>query len=415
MFKLALKSLLSRKKIIILIYISLTLSVFLFLGVQRSAKISKNSFSRTISGTDLIVGAKTGQLNLILYSVFHMGNATNNVNYESYKHLSQRQEIEWTIPISLGDSHHGYRVVGTNNDFFDHFQYGDKEHLIFKEGNNFSISPFDVVIGATIAKKLSYNIGDQVVVTHGSSQNAFSDHSTLPFKIVGILEPTGTPVDNNLLVPIEGITAIHLGWETGVETRQVTLEEALSKDLTPHSLTAVYVGLKNRAEVFSIQRTINENEDDPLLAILPGAALFELWKIMGSAEKALSFIAAFVVVIGLVSLLTSQLAVLDQRRREMALLRSLGASPKHLFKLLFFESFTLTFSGCLSGLILLYIIQIFLSSPLKNMGFYVEWSLPSLVELILLGLTLLLGVINGLIPAIMTYKKSLSDGMLIRS
>lgn len=415
MYKIALKSLKNRKKIALLVYISLTLSVFLFIGVQRAASVSRNSFSRTISGTDLIIGYKTGQLNLLLYSVFHMGDAINNIDYDDYQSISKMEDVDWSIPISLGDSHKGFRVVGTNNNYFKHYLYGNKEHLSFKDGDIFSTSPFDVVIGANVAKKLNYKLGDSVIVSHGTSRYSLNDHSSLPFTITGILEPTGTPVDNNLLVPLEGITAIHIGWETGIETRMVTLEEALVKDLTPASITAMYVGLKNRGSVFSVQRFINSSEEYTLQAILPGAALYEMWKIMGSIENVLSFIAAFVVVIGLVSLLTAQLAVLDQRRREMALLRSLGASPKHLFKLLFYESFFLTSSGCLSGVVLLYIVQMILTVPLKSFGLYIEWGLPNLQEFGLLVITLILGIINGLIPAIMVYKTSLTDGMTIRN
>lgn len=415
MFKIALKSLLNRKKIALLVLTSLTLSIFLFLGVQRAAIISRDSFSRTISGTDLIIGHKTGQLNLLLYSVFHMGDAINSIEYNSFKNIKSMEEVKWAIPISLGDSHKGFRVVGTNNDYFKHYKYGNKQDLVFREGKLFSESPFDVIIGSNVAEKLSYTIGDSVIVSHGSGKNSLNNHSSLPFKITGIIKPTGTPVDNSLFVPIKGISAIHIGWETGVETRSVTLEEALAKDLTPKSITSMYIGLKNRAAVFSVQRYINSYKNDTLQAILPGAALFELWKIMGSVEKALSFITAFVVIIGLVSLLTAQLAVLDQRRREMALLRSLGAKPKDLFKLLFYESFFISFLGCILGLLLLYIVQLIISIPLKEYGFYIKWSFPSIKELVLLAITLILSVLNGLIPAILVYKKSLTDGMTIRS
>ncbi len=344
-----------------------------------------------------------------------MGNAVNNMGYDTYKELQELPQVKWTIPISMGDTHKGYRVIGTTNDYFNHFMYGRKQNLKLIKGVQFSSSPFDVVIGANVAKKLSYNIGDEVVVSHGAGKVALVEHSSLPFKIVGILAPTGTPVDNCLFTPLSGIEAIHLGWETGVETVKVTPEQALLRDLTPKSITSVYIGLKKRGAVFKLQREINEGEKEPLMAIMPGAALFSLWKIMGSAEKALSFIAIFVVLIGLISLLTAQLAILDQRRREMALLRSLGATPAHLFRLLFLESFSLTLAGCLTGLFLLYIIQAIASVPLQSRGFYVEWSLPSLIEWGLLGLTMLLGVLNGLIPAILTYRNSLTDGMSIRS
>ena len=415
MIRLAWKSLMSRKNIILLIYLSLSLSVLLFLGVQRTARISRTSFSRTITGTDLIVGARTGQLNLILYSVFHMGNAVNNIGYDSFRAIADRPDVDWVIPISLGDSHQGYRVVGTDNAMFRHYRYGNGRSLEFDVGGDFSESPFDVVLGATVADELGYSLDTRVVVSHGSGKVALNDHSNLPFTVSGILERTGTPADNSLFVSLEGITAIHLGWEDGVERREVRVEEALRRDLTPSTITAAYIGLKQRGAALAVQRAINNLEGEPLTAILPGVALYELWKIMGAAEQSLTFLAGFVVVIGLVSLLTAQLAVLEQRRREMALLRSLGAKARDLFRLLFIESFAVTFAGCLTGLILLYLTQALASGLVRSYGFYIEWNLPDATEWILLGSVLMMGVLNGLIPAIVTYRRSLSDGMTVRN
>jgi len=415
MFKLAIKSLTSRKRIMILIYLSLSFSVLLFLGVQRASQISRYSFSRTINGTDLIVGARTGQLNLVLYTVFHIGNAVNNISYHRYLDLKEQELVDWAIPISLGDSHKGFRVVGTNAEYFKSFRFGAQNRLSLKEGQTFSGSPFDAVLGFQAAKELGYSLHDEIILSHGAGKVSLAAHSNMPFKITGILKRTGTPVDNSIYVPLEGMTAIHLGWETGVQRRSATTEEALKRDLTPDSITAVYLGLKNRGAAFSLQREINSYEEEPMTAILPGAALYELWKIMGSAENLLTWLAGFVVLIGLISLLTAQLAVLDQRRREMALLRSLGASPGDLFSLLLIESFTLTILSCVTGVILLYAVQGIALPVLRNYGLYIQWTFLSFKELELLGLTTVLGVLNGLIPAFLTYKNSLNDGLALRS
>lgn len=414
MFKLAFQSLMNRKNVLILIYISLTLSVLLFLGVQRTKEISRNSFSRTISGTDLIIGARTGQVNLILYSVFHIGNAVNNMGYNSYLDLTRRDDIAWAVPLSLGDSHKGFRVVGTTSDYFRYYTYGRKSPLIFADGEEFK-DPFAVVLGAAVAGELGYQVDDSIIISHGTGKVTLSDHDNMPFYVTGILEPTGTPVDKSLFVPLEGITAIHIGWETGMQTRKVTKEQAISVDLTPEVITSALVGLKNRGSAFRYQREVNNYINEPLLAILPGAALYELWSLMGIAEKALAFVSGAVVLIGLISLLSAQLAVLHQRRREMALLRSLGATPARLFFMLFIESFLMTTAGCLSGLTLLYLIQIAVSRIFITSGFYLDLIAPSAREWQLLALTMAAGILTGLIPAIVTYKKSLSDGMSVRS
>ncbi len=415
MFKLALKSLISRKKIVLLVYISLSLSVLLFLAVQRSSQISRDSFSRTISGTDLIVGSRTGSLNLLLYSVFHMGNAVNNIGYEEYLSLAEREEVEWAVPISLGDSHRGYRVVGTNRLYFDAFQYGAHQNLELASGELNFDSPFDAVIGANVARDLGYKPGDEIILSHGVGHFTLQRHDNMPFEVQAVLKQTGTAVDNGVYVPLEGITAIHVGWETGMQTRTVRAEQVMTRDLRPDSITAVYLGLKQRTAAISMQRDINNSEGEPLTAIMPGAALYELWRIMGSAETIMTGIAAFVVLIGLVSLLTSELAVLEQRRREMALFRSIGATAKDLFRILFYESLIVTAAGCISGVLLLYGLQGVLQPVFRSHGLYAPWTLPSLIEWALLGVTMAAGILGGLVPAAAAYRRSLSDGMTIRS
>lgn len=414
MIKLAILSLLNRKKVLLLIYLSLSLSVLLFLGVQRTKEISRSSFSRTISGTDLIIGARTGQVNLILYSVFHMGRAVNNMGYDSFRELASRDEVDWAVPLSLGDSYRGFRVVGTSQDYFRHYSFGRGSSLSFADGKVFS-DPFGVVLGSSVAEEFNHRVGDDVVVSHGSAVKSINNHDNMPFFVVGILEKTGTPVDKSVFVPLEGISAIHLGWETGVQRRNVSREQALNVDLEPEAITSVLVGLKNRGSAFSFQRMVNDFEKEPLMAILPGAALYELWSLMGTAETALTFISGAVVIIGLISLLTAQLAVMNQRRREMALFRSLGATPGQLFLLLFTESLLLTAAGCLSGMALLYVVQLILSLTIGSSGFYLNPGLPSGREIMYFGLTLISGTIAGIIPAFSAYRNSLTDGMSIRN
>ncbi|MDC7223511.1 MAG: FtsX-like permease family protein [Spirochaetales bacterium] len=414
MFKLALQSIINRKKILSLVFFSLCLSVTLFLGVQRTKEVTRNSFSRTISGTDLIVGARTGQVNLILYSVFHMGRAVNNMGFDAFKELASHDEVAWAIPLSMGDSYRGFRVIGTEPTYFEHYSYGRNRHLEFSQGAPFE-EPFGVVLGAAAAKEFNHKVGDSIVVSHGVAKNSIDQHENLPFTITGILEGTGTPVDKSVFVPLEGITAIHLGWEGGFKSRDVSREQALMKDLEPESITSALIGLKNRGTAFQFQRLVGDYEEEALMAILPGVALYELWGLVGVADKALTFISGAVVLVGLLSLLSTQLAVVNLRRREMALYRSLGATPKQLFQLLITESFLLTSAGCVAGLALLYLIQLLLSILLKGSGFFMEISFPSPTEWLYFTLTLVLGTLISIIPAVSTYRQSLSDGMSVKS
>ena len=352
---LAIKSLLNRRFTASLILISIALSVALLLGVERLRVESRNSFANTISGTDLIVGARSGAINLLLYSVFRIGDATNNISWKSYQHFAGDSQVKWAIPISLGDSHHGYRVMGTSDDYFRYYQYAKHRRLEFLNGRPFE-QPFEAVLGAEVAEKLQYSTGGEIIIAHGAGKTSFSIHKDMPFKVVGILKPTGTPLDRTVHVPLEGIEAIHKGWMLGrkIAGKTVTAEQALQSDLTPKNITAFLVGLKSRIATFSMQRSINDYRHEPLQAILPGVTLQQLWDMMSIAEKALLIITGLVVAVGLTGMLTVMLAGLNERRREMAILRSVGARPAHIMMLITGESLLLSLLGIITGLALLY-------------------------------------------------------------
>ncbi|CAH8183724.1 MULTISPECIES: ABC transporter permease [Vibrio] len=412
---LAWKSVLNRKTTAILSILTVAISVILLMGVERIRTQAKNSFANTISGTDLIVGGRSGQVNLLLYSVFRIGNATNNIDWKSYQDFSQHRAVKWAIPISLGDSHKGFRVMGTNHSYFENFKYGSKQPLTFSQGTEFN-GLFETVLGSDVAKTLGYHIGSDIIIAHGISDVGFSRHDNLPFKVVGILAPTGTPVDKTVHVSLEAIEAIHVGWESGAHLGNTPSQEQLAQyDFQPKQITAMLVGLKSRIQTFALQREINNYRQEPLSAIMPGVALQELWSMMSVAEQALMAVSIFVVAAGLLGMLSSLLTSLQERRREMAILRAMGAQPKHIFALLISEATTLTFMGIVVGLIGLYallaIAQPFIA---QQYGIQITLSAISRYEWQLLAYVQLAGVIIGFIPALRAYRQSLSDGMTIR-
>ena len=413
--QLAWKSLKNRKTTVILTVLTIAISVMLLMGVERIRTQAKTSFANTISNTDLIVGARSGQVNLLLYSVFRIGNATNNIDWKSYQEISNQKSVKWSIPISLGDSHKGFRVMGTNQDYFRFYQYGKKQPLTFKEGKPFS-HLFDVVLGADVANKLNYQLGDKLVIAHGISDQSFTRHDNLPFTVTGILAPTGTPVDKTLHVSLGAIEAIHVGWESGAHLGNTPGAEILEQhQFEPKAITAFMLGLNSKIQTFALQRYINDYNKEPLSAILPGIALHELWGMMSMAEQALLAVSVFVVIAGLMGMLTSLLTSLQERRREMAILRSMGAQPKHIFALLVSEAVVITTFGIIVGLLGLYLSLSVLQPIIQQYyGIAIELTLPSLYELKLLALVLCSGFIIGVIPAIQAYRHSLSDGMTIR-
>ncbi|HCG5917876.1 TPA: ABC transporter permease [Vibrio parahaemolyticus] len=413
--KLAWKSLMNRKATAVLTIMTVAISVILLLGVERIRTQAKDSFANTISGTDLIVGGRSGQVNLLLYSVFRIGNATNNIDWKSYQEFSQHRAVDWAIPISLGDSHKGFRVMGTNHSYFEHYKYGSKQPLTFSKGKEFN-GLFETVLGSDVAKQLGYQIGSEIIIAHGISDVGFSRHDKLPFKVVGILAPTGTPVDKTVHVSLEAIEAIHVGWESGARLGPTPDAKVLQeRDFQPKQITAMLVGLKSRIQTFALQRQINNYPKEPLSAIMPGVALHELWGMMSVAEQALMAVSGFVVIAGLLGMLSSLLTSLQERRREMAILRAMGARPRHVFSLLISEASLLTAAGIVTGVLGLYAILALLQPLIQqHYGINITLSTLSAYEWMLLSFVQCAGIVIGFIPAFRAYRQSLSDGMTIR-
>lgn len=400
---LVLRSLGNRATTAVLTVASIAISVALLSAVDRVRSDTQSSFANTISGTDLIVGARSGELNMLLYSVFRIGNPTNNVSWSSLAQISERPEVAWIIPISLGDAHRGYRVLGTDARYFEHYRYADKRALAFASGGDFAAAT-DAVIGADVAAALGYVAGDQIVVSHGIGETSFVLHDENPFTVTGVLEPTGTPVDRTVHITLRGMDLIH--------SDDPSIANA--PDFAPESVTAAFVGLESRIAVFSLQRYINEFEEEPLLAVIPGVALQQLWGLIGIAEYALLGVSAMVVLAGALGLLTSLLVSLNERRREMAVLRSVGATPGNIFALLVGEAIVLALVGALLGLLLVQIgVAVAGQWATSTAGIQLSAGLRTFDLLVLAGIVLLAALVS-LIPAWRAYRNSLADGLVAR-
>lgn len=414
--RLAWASLLNRRAAALLTIISIALSVAMLLGVEKLRRDAKAGFANTISGTDLIVGARSGSVQLLLYSVFRIGNATNNISWQSYQKVASTPGVAWTVPVSLGDSHHGFRVMGTNTDYFKHYRYGLKQALSFEQGAAFS-GAFDVVIGAEAANKENYSIGQSVVLSHGTGELRLSEHDDKPFKVVGILAPTGTPVDRTLHVSLAGIEAIHQDWQDGRRQTTGTLGKrpVAPEDLVPEDITAFLVGVERKTQIFALQRAVNTRHDEPLLAIIPGVALQELWDLMRVAEQTLQVISIFIVGTSLLGMLTVILATLEARRREMAVLRAVGARLSHLAGLFVAEAVVLAVIGIALGVVVLTVITA-IAKPfvLSEFGIFLPLAWLSARDWMLLGTVLGCALVISLVPAWRAFRLSLSDGLSIR-
>jgi len=416
-FSLAFRSIMARRLTAVLTIISIATAVLLFVAVENLRQGARTSFERTITETDLIVGARSSSINLVLYSVFQIGDPTNNMTWETYEDIQKRPDIAWSVPISLGDSHRGYRVIGTTPDYFKHYKFADGRTLSLREGEVFT-DLFDIVLGAQVARDLGYEMGTKITLSHGMGVASFSEHKDKPFTVSGILGVTGTPVDRSVIVSLPAIEAIHAGWRDGSPTplaRLATPDKLRQMKLAPKEITAAYVGAKSRARVLRIQRDLNTYKQEPLQAVIPGVALSQLWSMMSVVERAMAVVSSFVIGVGLIGILTSILTSLNERRREMAILRSVGARPFHILTLLVSEAALLAFIGAALGIGLLYGASWLLKAPLEARFNISTLNLvPGWFDLYVIAGITGLAALLGLIPALLALRRSLADGLTVK-
>ena len=417
----------NRRGTLALVMLSIALATALLLGLERLRTDIRSSFSRAVSDTDLILGARTGPVQLMLYAVFRVGGATNNITMDSVRAVAAHRAVAWTVPIALGDSHRGHPVLGSTVAYFEHFLYGDRQPLVMASGRAFAGTLdglYEAVLGAEVADALGYSLGQRITLAHGLAAapgDLGAEHGDKPFTVVGILARTGTPVDRTVHVSLQAIEALHLDWAGGAPLPaaaglKIAPEHARKFDLEPKQVTAALVGLKSRAAVFNVQRFVNDHEAEALLAVLPGVALDELWAAVGLGEKALLAISGLVALVSLASLVAVVLAGLNERRRELAVLRAVGAGPRHVLGLLTLEAALVTVLGSLLGA-LVSVLAMALAGPWlqTRFGITLQAAAPTATQWALWGAIIAAGMLAGLVPGLRAYRLSLADGLSPRS
>ncbi len=404
-FNLTYKSILNRKTAFLLSVFSVAISVVLLLGIERIVKTGKSHFLNTISETDMIVGSSNGSIEILLNLIFHIGDGLNEVEYSSYEEISKFDEIEWSVPISVGDSFKGFDVVSTNADFFIHYQYSSGKLLEFEEGDNFN-DFYDVILGVHVAKKLGLKLGDKVHLSHGNSQHV---HKNRAFKVGGILKKSATPNDDLVFMQLKAGEAIHMEWQSGYFVdMQISSEELSHMNIQPKQISGMLLGLKNSTQILEVEDKINHYKGENLKAVIPAKALTKLYKLMSSFQDVLMFISGMVFVGAIFTMLSSMFSTLNEKRREIAILRSLGASVKLIFSLFAMESFLIVLGGIVFGNILLSVFVFY-----ANFSLHVSY-LPDFYEIVMLVVMMAIAVLASVIPAIKSYRYSLQDGLMVK-
>ncbi len=416
MIPLLFKSLKHRLTIALLTALSVALSVFLFASVEKMRDGARSGFSQTVSGTHIVAGARSGQIPLLLFSLFHLGSPTSNVSYASYLRYRQHPAVAWALPLSIGDSHRGFRVVGTSPDFIRYFRYRNQQPLRMDAGA-FTLARFRAVLGSTAARELGYKISDKLVMTHGISDvQGIHDHDENPFIVEGILEPTGTPLDKGIYVSLASIEHMHASEAHDGEHHKEdgNLQRGMPS-VKIDKITSFLISVKQPVDILPLMRQINEDAAEPLTAILPGVVLSEIWSMMGYAENILKLVSLMVMLTALCGLFIALYASLAERYREMAILRALGASPLRIALLLVAESLLLTVSGLVAGYVILALAALALKGTLLRL-FSVTISVLPLTqqEILFAAFLVLISLVVAMVPAWVLYRRALGEGLQAR-
>jgi len=448
---LAWQSLLSRKVSTLLTISALLVSVSLLFAIEHIRVQTQDNFKRTVSGVDLFVAARSSQVNVLLSSVFRIGANPNTLSWETYQNISNNEKVIWSIPLSLGDSYQGFPVVGTNLDYFTHYQYGKKQSLTLESGRIFA-TPTEAVIGASIARSLDLSVGQSIVISHGSGKVSFSHHEHHPILITGILNATGTPVDKSVHVPLIAIEQMHKP-AAPVSLRSSFAKPALKEtsatlvrkstedhdehdehehdkhdhdehkaeikpipDIVPGSfdligqpaqISAFMLKAESPFAILVLQRDLNQYQNEAISAIMPQVALSELWQTIGTVEVILQLIAFLVLCASLIGLITMLLASMHERRNEISVLRAIGASPWFIASLIQAEALLISFIALVGGYLVVTLSIFGLGGwLLEEYGLFVSTNIYSTGIMTTAFIVMMLTFIVASVPAFSAYRNA---------
>ena len=412
LLKLAWRNIIHNPLSLILNLILLTLGIGLINFIFLVNHQLKDKFDKNLADIDLVIGAKGSPLQLILSSMYHIDAPTGNISIKEAKPFLREGHplIKASVPLSMGDSYKGFRIIGTDYSILDLYDaqvaFGKKwQHL------------YEVTVGASVAKELGLKIGSQFKSSHGFSDDDDMVHEDGTFKVVGILKPTGSVIDQLLLCNTESVWQVHDHdhgesdnemAHTGDMSRAHLLENE-DKEIT--SILVRYTSKKN-FQALSMPRNINENTD--LQAAAPAYEINRLYDMMGTGTKALALIAYLIAIVSAISIFVSLLNSLKQRKYELSLLRVLGGKSSSLLSLILFEGLIMALLGFILGVLLSLVALSGLSSNLSEKYNYQfeSWIMHGQESGLLLG-TIILGLCAAILPAILAYRTDIHKNLSV--
>ncbi len=427
-FKLSIKNIVSKPLNSIL---SLALLIFgigiISLMLQLNSLI-KTQMDNNLKGIDMVVGAKGSPLQLILSAVYHIDSPTGNISVEDAKKIKNNRMVGSSIDLLYGDNYKGYRIVGTEQKFLDLYK------AKIKEGRKWE-NPFEVVVGSKIYSKLNINIDDELVSSHGLRETG-EEHADQLFKVVGLLEPSNSVIDQLIVTSPQSIWDLHDDHDHGSEEHDEEHDhehdeehdhehdeehehehdeehdhehdEEHDHEYDDKEITAMLIKFKSPMNIIQFPRQINE--DTNLQAAVPSYEISRLFKLFGFGIETLTYLAYLIIIVSAFSLFINLFNSMRERKYEMALIRTLGSSRRQLSMMIIFESLILTTVGFFIGLLVSRLGVMFVSSLMEESLNYNLKSFGILnEELWLLGLSIFIGLISSIIPALQVYNLNISE------
>ena len=406
-FKLSIKNIISKPLSSILSLALLIFGIGIISLLLQLNSLIKTQMDNNLKGIDMVVGAKGSPLQLILSAVYHIDSPTGNISFEDAKKIKNNRMVGSSIDLLYGDNYKGYRIVGTEEKFLE--LYNAK----IKEGRKWN-NPLEVVVGSKIHTKLNISIDDELISSHGLRETG-EQHSDQLFKVVGLLEPSNSVIDQLIVTSPESIWDLHDDHDHDEEhehdhdeEHEHDHDEEHEHDHDDKEITAMLIKFKSPMNIIQFPRQINENTN--LQAAVPSYEISRLFKLFGFGIETLTYLAYLIIIVSGFSLFINLFNSMRERKYEMALIRTLGSSRRQLSMMIIFESLILTTVGFFIGLLVSRLGVMFVSSLMEESLNYNLNSFGILnEELWLLVLSIFIGLVSSIIPALQVYNLNISE------
>ena len=368
------------------------ITVLLLFNNQLNEKISSNA-----KGIDLVVGAKGSPLQLILCSIFHIDFPTGNIKLSEAEKVVRHRMVKKAIPLALGDSYNGHRIVGTNHDYPGIYNATLASGEWWK--NN-----LEVTIGGTVAELAHLKIGDTFTSAHGLTTDGHA-HEENPYRVIGVMTQSNTVVDNLILTGIESIWKMHdlLGDSISIPVRPSSIVPSVEAGDSVREVTSLLIQYRNPLAVIQLPRFINSNSN--LQAASPAFETARLFSILGVGVDVLRGFAFVLIFISGLSIFIALYNSLKERQYDLAIMRSMGASRSKLFVAIVMEGSFLTLMGSLSGIVLGHsVLWLFVILVEQSQKAGITAAVFYMAEVYILAGSLLLGILCSFMPAIQAYR-----------